>query len=48
MYWFYAKGEGLMDKIEYEEWALKGIQEGLGVKVAKEGAPQEKAEVSSR
>lgn len=47
MYWFYAKGEGLMDRIEYEEWALKGIQEGLGVRVAKEGEEQERVEVSS-
>jgi hypothetical protein len=51
MYWFYAKGEGLMDKIEYEEWMLKGIHEGRGVKVLskeQEGKEvQEKIEVSS-
>lgn len=46
MYWFYAKGEGLMDKIEYEEWALKSVQEGLGVRIAKEGEVQERKEVS--
>lgn len=47
-YWFYKKGEGLMDKIEYEEWALKNIQEGRGVKIIKKGEPgtQEKIEVS--
>lgn len=33
MYWFYARGEGLMDKIEFEEWMLKGIHEGRGVEV---------------
>ena len=37
MRWFYDKGEGLMDKIEYEEWALKSVQEGVGVKVDKDG-----------
>jgi hypothetical protein len=35
-----------MDRIEYEEWALKGVQEGRGVKIAKEGGVQEKIEVS--
>ena len=49
-YWFYKKGEGLMDKIEYEEWALKNVQEGRGVKVIKKGeqGTQEKIEVSRR
>ena len=37
MYWFYRRGEGLMDRIEYEEWALKGVHEGRGVKVVKQG-----------
>ena len=37
MRWFYDKGEGLMDKIEYEEWALKTVQEGVGLKVGKDG-----------
>lgn len=36
-YWFYKKGEGLMDKIEYEEWALKNVTEDQGVKIAKKG-----------
>ena len=26
-----------MDRIEYEEWALKAIHEGRGVKVVKKG-----------
>jgi hypothetical protein len=48
MYWFYARGEKLMDRIEYEEWMLKAIQEDRGVKIAKkEGETQEKIEVSS-
>jgi hypothetical protein len=49
MYWFYAKGEGLMDKIEFEEWMLKGVHEGRGIKVLKEGEEgvQEKIEVSA-
>lgn len=37
MFWFYKRGEGLMDRIEYEEWSLKGISEGRGVRVVKEG-----------
>ena len=47
-YWFYKKGESLMDRIEYEEWALKAITEGQGVKIVKDGesAVQEKIEVS--
>jgi SH3-like domain-containing protein len=47
-YWFYKKGEGLMDKIEYEEWALKNVQEGRGVKILQKGeqGTQEKIEVS--
>lgn len=45
MYWFYAKGEGLMDKIEYEEWALKSVQEGLGVRIAKDGEKQDMTQV---
>lgn len=53
LYWFYTKGEGLMDKIEYEEWMLKGIHEGRGVSVLTEeekkaGKTQEKIEVSYR
>ena len=41
-----------MDKIEYEEWMLKGIHEGRGVSVLTEeekkaGKSQEKIEVSS-
>lgn len=49
-YWFYKRGEGLMDKIEYEEWALKAIQEGQGVKIAEPGkeAEQQKITVSRR
>ena len=40
-----------MDKIEYEEWMLKGIHEGRGVSVLTEeekkaGKTQEKIEVS--
>jgi hypothetical protein len=40
-----------MDKIEYEEWMLKGIHEGRGVSVLTEeekkaGKSQEKIEVS--
>jgi hypothetical protein len=46
MYWFYARGEGLMDRIEYEEWSLKGIVEGQGVKIATDGQEQELIEVS--
>lgn len=46
MYWFWQKGEHMMDKIEYEEWALKNVHEGRGVKIAKEGETQEKIEVS--
>ena len=45
LYWFYSKGEGLMDRIEYEEWALKGVHEGRGVKIAQEGETQQKIEV---
>lgn len=48
MYWFYSKGEGLMDKIEFEEWMLKGIHEGRGVKVVtkESGETQQKIDVS--
>lgn len=46
MYWFWQKGEHMMDKIEYEEWALKNIHEGRGVKIAKGEEKQEKIEVS--
>jgi len=46
MYWFYARGEGLMDRIEYEEWSLKGIVEGQGVKIATDGQEQVLIEVS--
>ena len=46
MGWFYAKGESLMDRIEYEEWALKGVHEGRGVRIAKPGEKQERIEAS--
>lgn len=46
MYWFYEKGEKLMDRIEYEEWALKAVKEGEGVKVSKDGHVLERIEVS--
>lgn len=48
MYWFYSKGEGLMDKIEFEEWMLKGVHEGRGVKVVtkESGDIQQKIQVS--
>jgi hypothetical protein len=51
LFWFYTKGEGLMDKIEYEEWMLKGIHEGRGVGILTEedkkaGKVQEKIQVS--
>ena len=46
MGWFYAKGESLMDRIEYEEWALKGVHEGRGVRIAKAGEKQERIEAS--
>ena len=46
-YWFYARGEGLMDRIEYEEWALKAVVEGQGVAVAKNGEKQERIEVGN-
>ncbi|WWC71406.1 uncharacterized protein I206_105361 [Kwoniella pini CBS 10737] len=36
-FWFYAKGEKLMDRIEYEEWGLKAIKENEGVVINKEG-----------
>ncbi|EIW68462.1 hypothetical protein TREMEDRAFT_32078, partial [Tremella mesenterica DSM 1558] len=45
MGWFYSRGEGLMDKIEYEEWALKGVHEGRGVKLVKDGEIQERIEI---
>ncbi len=35
-----------MDRIEYEEWSLKAIIEGQGLRIAKEGEVQEKLEVS--
>lgn len=37
-----------MDKIEFEEWMLKGVHEGRGVRVLKEGEEgvQERIEVS--
>ena len=34
-----------MDRIEYEEWALKAVHEGRGVKIAKEGEKQDMIEV---
>jgi hypothetical protein len=45
-YWFYKRGEGLMDRIEFEEWALKGVVEGRGVGIGKDGGVTEKVEVS--
>ncbi|ORY35712.1 mitochondrial K+-H+ exchange-related-domain-containing protein, partial [Naematelia encephala] len=47
MLWFYQRGESLMDRIEYEEWALKSIQEGRGVRINKDGQPEERIEVSN-
>ncbi|WRT68571.1 uncharacterized protein IL334_005549 [Kwoniella shivajii] len=45
-FWFYAKGEKLMDRIEYEEWSLKVIKENEGVKIDKDGKIQgEKIEI---
>ncbi|ORX38330.1 mitochondrial K+-H+ exchange-related-domain-containing protein [Kockovaella imperatae] len=44
MHWFYRKGESLMDRIEYEEWALKAVHEGRGVKVLKEGEEKTKTQ----
>lgn len=35
-----------MDRIEYEEWALKAVKEGEGVKVSKDGQVLERIEVS--
>lgn len=35
-----------MDRIEYEEWALKSVIEGRGVRIAKEGKEQKMIEVS--
>lgn len=50
MYWFHERGEKLMDRIDYEEWALKAIHEGRGVKIAdpKKGEKQEMIEVGVR
>ncbi|WVN86192.1 uncharacterized protein L203_101353 [Cryptococcus depauperatus CBS 7841] len=45
MYWFYDRGERLMDRIEFEEWALKAVREGEGVKVTKEGGVLERIEI---
>ncbi|KAK4684193.1 hypothetical protein P7C73_g6005, partial [Tremellales sp. Uapishka_1] len=47
MYYFWKRGEGLMDKIEFEEWMLKGVVEGKGVKIVKEGQEgvQQKIEI---
>ena len=46
-FWIYKRGERLMDRIEYEEWSLKAIQEGQGVKIVPEGkeGKQERIEV---
>nr|XP_031863986.1 uncharacterized protein CI109_000630 [Kwoniella shandongensis]KAA5531058.1 hypothetical protein CI109_000630 [Kwoniella shandongensis] len=44
-YWFYARGEKLMDKIEYEEWALKAVKEGEGVRIDKVGNVLDKIEI---
>lgn len=48
MRWFYDKGESLMDRVDYEEWSLKNVHEGKGVKIADpaKGEVQEKIEVS--
>lgn len=37
-----------MDRIEFEEWMLKGVHEGRGVKILQEGegGKQERIEVS--
>ena len=47
-YWIYRKGEKLMDKIEFEEWALKNVKEGQGVKILgpNDKGTQEKIKVS--
>ncbi|WVQ79729.1 hypothetical protein IAT38_001829 [Cryptococcus sp. DSM 104549] len=45
MYWFYAKGEKLMDNIEFEEWALKAVKEGEGVRISKEGEILDRIEI---
>ncbi|BEJ14024.1 hypothetical protein CspHIS471_0311980 [Cutaneotrichosporon sp. HIS471] len=47
MYWFHERGEKLMDRINYEEWALKAIHEGRGVKIAnaKKGDVQQMIEI---
>ncbi|KAL7423957.1 hypothetical protein Q5752_001542 [Cryptotrichosporon argae] len=45
MYWFYHRGEKLMDRIEYEEWALKGVVEGQGVKIDKDGKVVDRIEI---
>ncbi|RSH88439.1 uncharacterized protein EHS24_000984 [Apiotrichum porosum] len=42
----FERGEKLMDRIEYEEWALKSIHEDQGVKIAKKGEEQERIEIS--
>lgn len=49
MRWFYDKGEGLMDRMDYEEWALKNVHENQGVKIAdtEKGEAQELIEVST-
>ncbi|TXT15876.1 hypothetical protein VHUM_00379 [Vanrija humicola] len=42
MRWFFDKGEGLMDRIEFEEWSLKAVHEGQGIKIDKKtGKPVE-------
>jgi hypothetical protein len=48
MRWFYDKGESLMDRMDYEEWALKNVHEGKGCKIADtaKGEVQEKIVVS--
>lgn len=47
MRYFHTKGESLMDKIEFEEWALKNVKEGQGVKFDKDGKPDKKIKVRS-
>lgn len=45
MRYFHTKGESLMDKIEFEEWALKNVKEGQGVKFDQNGVPDKKITV---
>jgi hypothetical protein len=45
MFWFYKRGESLMDRIEYEEWSLKGVHEGRGVEIKKPGQDGEQQRI---